>query len=106
MFSFLTLVLSNMGQVNEAAVVGARSVEIARRIGDLRLSIITGSNLAEPYYLRGEYEQAVEIAAGTLAALPSQLAHEYFGIAVPPSVFARLNSRQKRGMCTLLAGRT
>jgi class 3 adenylate cyclase/tetratricopeptide (TPR) repeat protein len=88
-FSFLTLVLSNIGKVDEAAVVGARSVEIARRIGDLRLSIITGSNLAEPYYLRGEYEQAIEIAAGTLAALPSQLAHEYFGIAVPPSVFAR-----------------
>jgi class 3 adenylate cyclase/tetratricopeptide (TPR) repeat protein len=88
-FSFLTLVLSNMGQVNEAAVVGARAVEIARRIGDLPLSIITGSSLAEPYYLRGEYEQAVEIATGTLAALPSQLAHEYFGIAVPPSVFAR-----------------
>src|SRR5262249_58999340 len=51
-FSFLTLVLSNMGQVDEAAMVGARSVEIARCIGDLRLSIITGSNLAEPYYLR------------------------------------------------------
>jgi class 3 adenylate cyclase/tetratricopeptide (TPR) repeat protein len=87
--SFLTVVLSNLGQVDEAAVIGARSVEIARHIGDQRLSIITGSNLAEPYYLRGEYEQAVGIATGTLAALPSQWAHEYFGMAVPPSVFAR-----------------
>jgi class 3 adenylate cyclase/tetratricopeptide (TPR) repeat protein len=88
-FSFLTLILSNLGEVDEAAAVGARSVEIARRLGDLRLIIISGSTLAEPYYLRGEYEQAAELAAGTLAALPSQWAHEYFGIAVPPSVFAR-----------------
>jgi tetratricopeptide (TPR) repeat protein len=88
-FSFLTVVLSNLGQVDEAAVIGARSVEIARHIGDLRLSIITGSNLAEPYYLRGKYEQAVGVAAGSLAALPSQWVHEYFGMAVPPSVFAR-----------------
>jgi tetratricopeptide (TPR) repeat protein len=87
--SFLTIVLSNLGQVDEAAVIGARSVEIARHIGDLRLGIITGSTLAEPYYLRGKYEQAVEVAAGSLAALPSQWAHEYFGMAVPPSVFAR-----------------
>jgi len=87
--SFLTVVLSNLGQVDEAAVIGARSVEIAQHIGDLRLSIIAGSNLAEPYYLRGEYEQAVGVAAGSLAALPSQWAHEYFGMAVPPSVFAR-----------------
>ena len=88
-FSFLTLVLANLGQVDEAAETGARSVEIARRIGDLRLSILTGSNLAEPSYLRGEYKQAVEIAAGTLAMLPREWSHEYFGIAVPPSVFAR-----------------
>jgi class 3 adenylate cyclase/tetratricopeptide (TPR) repeat protein len=87
--SFLTVVLSNLGQVDEAAVIGARSVAIARHIGDLRLSIIAGSTLAEPYYLRGEYEQAVAIAAGSVAALPSQWAHEYFGMAVPPSVFAR-----------------
>ena len=88
-FSLLTLVLSNLGRVDEAAVIGARSVEIARRVGDLQLTIITGSTLAEPFYLRGEFEQAIEIAAGTVAALPSQRDREYFGIAVPPSVFAR-----------------
>jgi tetratricopeptide (TPR) repeat protein len=64
-------------------------VEIARRSGDPRLSVMTGSTLAEPFYLRGEYERAVEIADGSLSALPSESAHEYFGMAVPPSVFAR-----------------
>jgi class 3 adenylate cyclase/tetratricopeptide (TPR) repeat protein len=87
--SFLTVVLSNLGHVDEAAEVGARSMEIARRIGDLRLSIVTASNVAEPYYLRGEYEKAVEVAGGGVAALPSEWAHEYLGMAVPPSVFAR-----------------
>lgn len=88
-FSFLTLVLSNLGHVDEAAAIGTRSVEIARRVKDPRLSIITGSTLAEPYYLRGEYERAAEIAGMTLAALPSQWSYEHFGIAVLPSVFAR-----------------
>jgi tetratricopeptide (TPR) repeat protein len=53
----------------------------------LRLSIIAGSNLAEPYYLRGDYEQAVKIATGNLAALPPEWVQEYFGMAVPASVF-------------------
>jgi tetratricopeptide (TPR) repeat protein len=87
--SFLTVVLSNMGQLDEAAAVGARSEAIAQRTGNLQLKIITRSNFAEPFYLRGEYERAVEIAGASLAVLPSESAHEYFGMAVPPSVFAR-----------------
>jgi class 3 adenylate cyclase/tetratricopeptide (TPR) repeat protein len=85
--SFMTTVLSNLDQLDEAIVTGRRCVEIAQRIGDLRLSIIAGSNLAEPYYLRGDYEQAVEIATGNLAALPREWVQEYFGMAVPASVF-------------------
>jgi tetratricopeptide (TPR) repeat protein len=84
--SFMTAVLSNLDQLDEAVVTGTRCVEIARRNGDLRLSIIATSNLAEPYYLRGEYEQAVAIATGNLAALPSEWVQEYFGMAVPASV--------------------
>jgi class 3 adenylate cyclase/tetratricopeptide (TPR) repeat protein len=85
--SFMTAVLSNLDQLDEAIETGRRCVEIAERIGDLRLSIIAGSNLAEPYYLRGEYEQAVQIAKSNLAALPSKWVGEYFGMAVPASVF-------------------
>ena len=84
--SFMTAVLSNLDQLDEAMVTGSRCVEIAQRIGDLRLGIIAGSNLAEPYYLRGEYEQAIEIATGNLAALPTEWVQEYFGMAMPASV--------------------
>jgi tetratricopeptide (TPR) repeat protein len=84
--SFMTAVLSNLNQLDEALATGTRCMKIAERIGDLRLNIIATSNLAEPYYLRGEYEQAVEIAARTLAALPSEWIQEYFGMAVPASV--------------------
>jgi class 3 adenylate cyclase/tetratricopeptide (TPR) repeat protein len=84
--SFMTAVLSNLDQLDEAVVTSTRCVEIAQRIGDLRLGIIARSNLAQPYYLRGEYEQAIEIAAGNLAALPTEWVHEYFGMAMPASV--------------------
>jgi tetratricopeptide (TPR) repeat protein len=55
----------------------------------LRLSIITRSCLEEAYYYRGEYEHVVEIAFENLAALPNEWAHEFFGLAVTPSVFTR-----------------
>jgi class 3 adenylate cyclase/tetratricopeptide (TPR) repeat protein len=87
--SFLTVVLSNLNELDEAVVTGTRSVEIADRVGDLSLSIVTTSNLGEPYYYRGEYERAVEIATKNLAAIPAERAHEYFGMAVPASVFTR-----------------
>jgi class 3 adenylate cyclase/tetratricopeptide (TPR) repeat protein len=87
--SFLTVVLANFGQLDEAAVVGARSVEIARRTGDPQLRVVAESTFAEPFYLRGEYEHAVRLAAGSLAALPDHQAHEFFGMAIPAAVFAR-----------------
>jgi len=64
-------------------------VEIAQRVGDLSLGVITKSCLEEAYDYGGEYEHVLEIAIENLAALPTELAHEYLGLAVPPSVFGR-----------------
>jgi len=64
-------------------------VEIATRAADSRLRIVTTSCLEQAYYYRGDYEHVLEIATDNLATIPTEWAHEYFGLAVPPSVFTR-----------------
>jgi tetratricopeptide (TPR) repeat protein len=64
-------------------------VEIARRSGDLRLGVVATSCIEEAYYYRGGYERVVEIATESLPVLPAEWGHEYFGLAVPASVFGR-----------------
>ena len=87
--AFMTTVLSTLDELDEALATGTRAVEIAQRLGDLRLRILTTSCLEQAYYYRGEYEHVVEIATENLAALPAEWVHEYFGLAVPASVFGR-----------------
>jgi tetratricopeptide (TPR) repeat protein len=85
----MTTVLSTLDELDEALVTGTRAVEIATRAADSRLRIVTTSCLEQAYYYRGDYEHVVEIATENLAAIPTEWAHEYFGLAVPPSVFTR-----------------
>jgi class 3 adenylate cyclase/tetratricopeptide (TPR) repeat protein len=86
---FMTTVLSTLNELDEAVLIGTRALKIAQRIGDLRLCIVTTSCLEQAYYYRGEYERVVEVATENLATLPAEWAHEYFGLAVPVSVFGR-----------------
>lgn len=85
----MATVLSTLDELDEALVTGTRGVEIAERVDDLSLGVITNSCLEEAHYYRGEYQRAVAIGTGTLKALPAEWAHEFFGLAVPPSVFGR-----------------
>jgi class 3 adenylate cyclase/tetratricopeptide (TPR) repeat protein len=86
---FMTTVLSTLNELDEALLTSTRALEIAQRIGDLRLSIVTTSCLEQTYYYRGEYERVVGIATENLATLPTEWVQEYFGLAVPVSVFGR-----------------
>ena len=81
--------MSTLDELDEALVTGTRALEIAERLGDLRLRIVATSYLEQAYYYRGEYEHVVEFATENLAALPADWVHEYFGMAVPASVFGR-----------------
>jgi tetratricopeptide (TPR) repeat protein len=85
----MTTVLSTLDDLDEALMTGTRAVEIARRGGDLRLGAVATSCLEEAYYYRGDYEHVVEIATASLPALPVEWGHEFFGLAVPASVFGR-----------------
>jgi len=80
---------SRLGELDEALVTGARALEIASRLGDVRLRILTTSFLGQAHYYRGEYEQAVALATDNLAALPADWVYEYLGNSTPASVYDR-----------------
>jgi class 3 adenylate cyclase/tetratricopeptide (TPR) repeat protein len=87
--AFMTTVQSTLNELDEALLTGSRALDIARRLGDLKLRILAMSYLEQAHYYRGEYEQVIELATENLAALPAEWVHEYFGMAVPASVFGR-----------------
>ena len=87
--AIVTTVLNDLGELDEALVTGTRALEIAGRLGDLRLRILATTYLDEAHLNRGEYERVVEAATDNLAALPADWVHESFGGAAPPSVMDR-----------------
>jgi class 3 adenylate cyclase/tetratricopeptide (TPR) repeat protein len=87
--AFMTTVLSTFDELDEALVTGNRALEIAQREGDLKLRILSTSYLEQTYYYRGEYKHVVKFAMDNIKALPADWVHEYFGMAVPASIFDR-----------------
>jgi DNA-binding NtrC family response regulator/tetratricopeptide (TPR) repeat protein len=80
-----------IGEPDEALVAGARALEIAGRLGDLRLRILAPTYLAQAHFFRGDFERAVELATDSLAALPADWVHEPFGYSpIPIAVYCRL----------------
>jgi class 3 adenylate cyclase/tetratricopeptide (TPR) repeat protein len=73
----------------EALAVGARALEVAARLGDLRLRIVTTTHLEQAHYWRGDYEKVVQLATENLATLPADWVYEFLANAVPPSVMDR-----------------
>jgi tetratricopeptide (TPR) repeat protein len=87
--AFMTTVQATLDELEEAVATGTRALEIAERLGDLRLRIVAASHLGQAYYYMGEYESVIEFAGDSLAALPADWAQENFGTTVPPSVVGR-----------------
>jgi tetratricopeptide (TPR) repeat protein len=85
----LTNIHSLLGDLDEALLTGTRALEIAGRLGDLRLRILTTTYLGQVYHYRGAYERAVELATDNLAALPADSDYESFGNAMPISIYDR-----------------
>jgi DNA-binding SARP family transcriptional activator len=85
----MTSVHCNVGELDEALASGNRALEVALRLGDLRLRILTGTYLEQTHYYRGDYDRVVELATNNLAALPPDWVHEHLGLGAPPSVFDR-----------------
>jgi class 3 adenylate cyclase/tetratricopeptide (TPR) repeat protein len=87
--AFMATVLTTLGDLDEALVAGGRALEIARELGDLRLRIVATTYLETTHYYRGDYQHVAEVSPKTLAELPPDWIHQYFGMAVPASVFGR-----------------
>jgi tetratricopeptide (TPR) repeat protein len=87
--AFMTTVLSTFDDLDEAVGTGTRALAIARRLGDLKLRILATSHLEQAHYYRADYEHVIEYLGDSLAAMPADWAHEYFGMAVPASIFGR-----------------
>ena len=88
-YAFMTNADSLLGGLDEALMAGTRALEIAARLGDLKLRILATSYVEQAHFYRGEYQQAVRLAIDNLATLPADWVHEYFGSAYPASVSDR-----------------
>ena len=81
---------SILGELDEALAAGNRALEFAARLGDLRLRIQTTAYLVQVHCYRAEYPRAIELATASLAKLPADSTHEFFGLPAPPAVYTRL----------------
>jgi DNA-binding NtrC family response regulator/tetratricopeptide (TPR) repeat protein len=89
--AFMTLNQALLGELDGALATGTRALEVAGRLGDMKLRFLTTSYLAQAHYYRGEYERAVELATDNLAVLPADWVYEHFGNSTMPiSVYDRL----------------
>ena len=87
--AFMTTAHNNLGELDEALVTGARAIEIAGRLGDLRLRLVTTTYLEQAHFFRGDYDRVIELATENLAALPTDWTYESFGNVTPASVYDR-----------------
>jgi len=88
-YAFMTSSHSVLGELDEALVTGTRALQIAGRLGDLRLRVLTTTYLEQASHWRGEYERVVGLATENLTVLPTDSVYDYFGISAPPSVYDR-----------------
>ena len=86
---FVSNVHSMLGELDEGFVTGNRALEISRRLGDLKLRILSKSSLEYTHYFQGNYSRVVELATDNLAALPSDWVYESLGSTTPASIYDR-----------------
>jgi class 3 adenylate cyclase/tetratricopeptide (TPR) repeat protein len=77
------------GELNESLASASRALRIAERLGDLRLHHFTMSQMALAHCDGGDYDRAIDLAAGNLAAMPADWAEERSTNAVPPAIHDR-----------------
>jgi tetratricopeptide (TPR) repeat protein len=88
-WAFMTSAHSLLGELDEAAATGTRALEIATRLGDTKLQILTTSYLEQLHYYRGDHERVVELATHNLVASPADWVDEHSGTSASPWVLDR-----------------
>ena len=85
----MTSMYGGLGELDDGLTSGTRALEIAGRLGDLRLRILATSFLAQVHFFRGEHARVMHLTTDNLSVLPAGWGLENFGIAAPPSVYDR-----------------
>jgi class 3 adenylate cyclase len=88
-YAYMTNAHLLCGVPNEALLTGTRALEIAKRLGDLELRLVTTTYLEHCHHHRAEYGRVVELATENLAALPAEWTYESFGGTAPLAIFDR-----------------
>jgi tetratricopeptide (TPR) repeat protein len=88
-WAFLTTVHARLGELDEALGKGVRAVEIAERLGDLRLLIPASSCLAQVLYHLADHERVAALVSSSLARFPDDLVQEDFGMPAQASILLR-----------------
>jgi len=79
-----------LGRLEEALASGDRALEIANRLGDSAIHIVTTSYVGQAHFYRADYETAISLLSQNLAVLPPDWVSENLGMASPTSVYDRV----------------
>ena len=60
-YAFMANIHGQLGELDEALVMGTHALEIAERLGDLRLRIVATTQLVMTHIFRNEYERVVAL---------------------------------------------
>ena len=71
--------LANLGELDQAVAAGTRALEIAARLRDHKLRVLTRTHLSVAHYLRGEYGRVIPLATDNIGPGPADW--EHFGPA-------------------------
>ena len=85
----MTNIQSLLGGLDEALMTGTRALDIADRLGDLRLRIVTTTYLEQVHSYMGDYAQVIELASRNLETLPPDWNRDFLGASAPVSVYDR-----------------
>jgi transcriptional regulator with AAA-type ATPase domain/tetratricopeptide (TPR) repeat protein len=89
-YAVMTLTHTHLGELDEALVSATEALQIARRLGDLKLRLVAQTYLEQAYYYRNDFERAAGLAADNLAALPHDWIYESPSTAAPLSIQDRI----------------
>src|SRR5262245_47215596 len=89
LYAAMTITHALFGELDEALLTGTQALEIAERLRDLKLRIVSTAYLGVAHYWRAEFGRVVELATDNLAALPADWVYKHLGLPAPPSVYNR-----------------
>lgn len=87
--AYQTLSKAMLGQLDDAVATGTRGLNIARRLRDRKLQILTTSYLIYTHYVRAEFDDVIALAKANTAAVPAEMTSDNLGLAAPPAVWDR-----------------